>query len=64
MSEIKLSYAEAIAEVEAIVRTMQDQWSDVDKLGAMVARATELIAYCTEKLRHAQAEVEKAAKLN
>lgn len=64
MSEIKLTYAEAIAEVEAIVRTMQDQSADVDKLGVMVARATELITYCTDKLRHAQSEVEKAATLN
>lgn len=58
--EQKMTYNEAIAEVEAIVRQMQDSTVDVDKLASMVARATELIAYCNEKLKRAQIEVEKA----
>lgn len=58
--ENNLTYAEAIAEVDAIVRAMQDSALDVDKLGAMVARATELIAHCNAKLKKAQTEVEKA----
>ncbi len=58
--EEKLSYREAIAEVESIVRAMQDSTIDVDKLAQMVTRATELIAYCNAKLKKAQEEVEKA----
>ncbi len=62
--EEKLTYNQAIAEVEAIVRQMQDSTVDVDKLASMVARATELIAYCNEKLKKAQVEVEKAVNNN
>lgn len=58
--ENTLTYNQAITEVEAIVRQMQDSTVDVDKLAGMVTRATELIAYCNEKLKSAQAEVEKA----
>lgn len=57
-----MTYAAAIAEVENIVRAMQDASLDVDKLGIMVARATELIGFCNEKLKKAQSDVEKAVK--
>lgn len=61
MTEKKeMTYSEAIAQVEQIVRAMQDASLDVDKLGAMVAEATELIATCQAKLRKAEAEVQKA----
>lgn len=61
MTEKKeMTYSEAIARVEQIVRAMQDASLDVDKLGAMVAEATELIATCQAKLRKAEAEVQKA----
>ncbi len=62
--ENNLTYNEAIAEVEAIVRQMNESTVDVDKLASMVARATELIAYCNEKLKKAQVEVEKAVSSN
>ncbi len=60
----ELSYREAIAEVEQIVRAMQDANVDVDKLASMVARASELIAMCNAKLKKAQAEVEKVVENN
>ncbi len=60
----ELSYREAIAEVESIVRAMQDSNVDVDKLAAMVARASDLIAQCNRKLKKAQAEVEKVVENN
>ncbi len=62
MKNENLSYREAIAEVEGIVRSMQDSTIDVDKLAEMVSRATELIAYCNDKLKKAQTEVEKAVQ--
>lgn len=62
MTEDKLSYGQAIAKVEQIVKALQDPSADVDSLASMVAQATELINYCTEKLRTAQVEVEKAVK--
>lgn len=61
MTEKKeMTYSEAIARVEQIVRAMQDTSLDVDKLGAMVSEATALIATCQAKLRKAEAEVQKA----
>lgn len=61
MTEKKeMTYSEAIARVEQIVRAMQDASLDVDKLGAMVAEATALIATCQAKLRKAETEVQKA----
>lgn len=64
MEKTELTYAAAIAEVENIVRAMQDATLDVDKLGAMVSRASELIAFCNAKLKKAQTEVEKAVTAN
>ncbi len=62
MKDENLSYRDAITEVENIVRAMQDSAVDVDKLAQMVSRATELIAYCNDKLKKAQTEVEKAVQ--
>lgn len=59
-NEMEMSYSQAIAEVEKIVRAMQDSSLDVDKLGEMVSRATELITLCQNKLRKAQVEVQRA----
>lgn len=58
--EKEMTYAEAIARVEQIVRAMQDASLDVDKLGAMVGEATTLVALCQAKLKKAEAEVQKA----
>lgn len=53
----KISYGEAMAEVEAILRKFNDSQLDVDTLAAEVKRATELIALCREKLLRAEKEV-------
>ncbi|MEF9950508.1 MAG: exodeoxyribonuclease VII small subunit [Mucinivorans sp.] len=58
--EQEMTYAQAIARVEQIIRAMQDASLDVDNLGAMVAEATGLIAMCQGKLKKAETEVKKA----
>lgn len=58
----KITYADAIAEVEAILERFNKEELDVDALAAHVARATELIAICREKLRKAENDVAKALK--
>ena len=60
MKQEKISYAEAVAEIEEIIRQMSEDEPDVDKLGEQVARATSLIALCREKLSKAQEQVDKA----
>lgn len=58
----KITYSDAIAEVEAILERFNREEFDVDALAAHVARATELIALCREKLRKAEEDVAKALK--
>lgn len=55
-----MAYAEAMAEVEAILARFRSEEMDVDTLAAEVQRATELIALCRERLHKAEAEVQKA----
>ncbi|MCC8062404.1 MAG: exodeoxyribonuclease VII small subunit [Rikenellaceae bacterium] len=56
----KITYAEAVAEIEDILAKMNDNELDIDQLGAYVERATTLITLCKEKLLKAQKQVEKA----
>ena len=51
MKEIKeMSYNEAVAELEQILRTMQGDQGDIDRLATLTRRATELIAECRARL--------------
>ncbi|MDE5815064.1 MAG: exodeoxyribonuclease VII small subunit [Alistipes sp.] len=51
-----LTYTEATAEIERILARLRSEEMDVDDLAAQVARATELIARCKEKLLKTDAE--------
>ncbi|MDO5488470.1 MAG: exodeoxyribonuclease VII small subunit, partial [Rikenellaceae bacterium] len=46
MAEKKLSYTEAVAQIEQILARLRDEQIDVDTLAAEVKRATELIEQC------------------
>ena len=54
-----MTYKEAIAEIEAILKSLREEQNSIDTLSERVARATELIALCREKLRKAEADVNK-----
>jgi exodeoxyribonuclease VII small subunit len=54
------NYGEAIAEVEAILLRFGDGSLDVDTLAVQVKRATELIAWCRERLTKAEKDVAAA----
>ena len=56
---MEMSYKEAIAEIEAILKSLREEQNSIDTLSERVARATELIALCREKLRKAEADVNK-----
>lgn len=62
MEEKKLSYKEAMAEIEDIVAKLEDNQLDVDELSGKVKRVSELIAYCKSKLHETEEEVEKILK--
>ena len=54
---MEMSYKEAIAEIEAILKSLREEQNSIDTLSERVARATELIALCREKLRKAENDV-------
>lgn len=60
MENKELSYAQAMAKIEEIVRAMNENTLDVDALGEEVERAVELISLCKSKLQKAQNQIDKA----
>ncbi len=57
MKIMDLPYEKALAELEAILKDMQSDQCDIDKLASMTKRATELIAACRSKLTATEAEL-------
>ncbi|HXL00206.1 MAG: exodeoxyribonuclease VII small subunit [Dysgonamonadaceae bacterium] len=55
----KLTYTEAKKELEAIVAAIESGELDVDALTEKVKRASELIAFCKEKLKKTDEELQK-----
>ena len=62
MEENKLSYKDAMAEIEEIVVKLEDNQLDVDELSSKVKRVSELIAFCKSKLHETEEEVENILK--
>ena len=62
MEKKKITYRQAIEEVEQILERFNGEQMDVDELGAQVKRAADLIRLCKEKLRKAEQEVAEALK--
>ena len=52
-------YAEALAELDRILRELEGSDVDVDHLADRVARASELTSLCREKITGAQLRVEQ-----
>ena len=52
-------YAEAMAELEAIVAEVEDDAVDVDVLTAKVARAAHLVRWCRARIDGARVDVER-----
>jgi exodeoxyribonuclease VII small subunit len=53
----KLSFGEAVREVEEILAGLEADEVDIDQLGSEVGRAVELIQVCREKLEKTDREV-------
>jgi exodeoxyribonuclease VII small subunit len=54
-----LTYTEAMAELDRILREIEDEALDVDVLAARVKRAAELVRFCRARIRNATREVEQ-----
>ncbi len=53
----KLSFGEAVSEVEQILAGLEQDEIDIDRLSEEVKRAVELIQVCREKLEKTDTEV-------
>ena len=60
MGKSEMTYAEAMAEIEAILAKMNEANPDIDALAGQVRRAGELIRFCRGRLRKAEKEVAEA----
>ena len=59
MADKKISYTEAMAEIEKILAELRSENIDVDTLTAKVARASSLIELCKSRLHATAEEVKK-----
>jgi len=55
----ELGYADALAELEAILDRLEHDEPDVDRVATDVARAAELVRHCRERISSARARVEE-----
>ena len=56
-----LTYEKAFAELQQILQDLQNEAVGMDELGGKIERANALIAFCRERLRATEAEIEKLA---
>ena len=57
-------YEEVYAELEALVRKIEDPERDLSAIGADVKKAMGLIAWCRDYIRGNEEEIEKLMKDN
>ena len=61
LDPVPAGYTEAVAELESILREIEDDDVDVDVLAEHVARAAALIDFCRDRILVARAAVDDAA---
>lgn len=65
MTVKKMTYKDAIEELEDIVSGIENEDVDVDELSKKVDRASKLLSVCSDKLKKTEEEVDKIIeKLN
>lgn len=57
MAKKKITYKEALEEIEAIVEKIENNDPDVDELAGNVKRVADLIKICRDKLYKAEKDV-------
>ena len=55
----EVKYEEALAQLETIVRKMEQNEFDIDELAAQLKTAQRLIKFCKDKLTLTEAELQK-----
>ena len=59
MKNEEITYTEAKSELEKIVSLIESDELDVDQLSTKVKRASELVAFCKNKLTETDTELQK-----
>ena len=59
MATKKVTYNEAVSEIEDILEKIENEELDVDELAEKVKRVSQLLKICKEKLQTTNEEVEK-----
>jgi exodeoxyribonuclease VII small subunit len=59
MEKKKISYKEALSEIEEILEKLENEELDVDKLTESIKRVSFLLKFCKEKLTTTEGEVQK-----
>ena len=55
----EVKYEEALAQLETIVRNMEQNEYDIDELAAQLKTAQQLIKFCKDKLTKTEEELQK-----
>ncbi len=62
MATKKVTYNEAISEIEEILEKIENEELDVDELAEKVKRVSQLLKICKEKLQTTNEQVEQILK--
>ena len=57
MTKEKISYSEAVAEIESILQKIEGAKLDVDELAEKVKRVTDLLKICRYKLYNTETQI-------
>lgn len=57
MTKEKISYSEAVTEIEAILQKIEEGKMDVDELAEKVSRVTDLLKICRDKLHLTEKQI-------
>lgn len=58
MEKKKLTYKDAVAEIEIILEKLENEELDVDELAAKVKRVSQLLRFCKDKLAGTEKEIQ------
>ena len=59
MTKEKISYSDAVMEIESILQKIEEGKLDVDELAEKVSRVTDLLKICRDRLYRTEAQLGK-----
>ena len=60
MAKKKLSYQEAMDQLQVIVSKLESNDTNIDELSGLVSQAVDLVKSCREKLRKTEEDLDQA----